>query len=83
MYEKGEGTEQDYSKAKEMYEKASAQGYAQSDYALGNLYYNGKGVPKDYSEAGKWYKNGADKGNSSCQYMLGQIAAFKPKLFRG
>ncbi len=38
MYEKGQGVEQDYTKAVSWYRKAAEQGYAEAQFNLGLIY---------------------------------------------
>ncbi len=51
LYEKGQGVEQNYIKAKEYYEKACALENADSCFNLGLLYGNGQGVKQNYVKA--------------------------------
>ena len=48
MYDKGQGTAQNYKEALAWYEKAVAQGDASAQYNLGVMYHNGQGVAQDY-----------------------------------
>ena len=70
-YYKGEGVEQDYSKAREWIEKAANQGNASAQNNMGYLYEEGKGVEQDYTKAKEWYEKAANQGNASAQYNLG------------
>jgi len=45
---------QDYEKARQWYEQAAAQGYAEAQYNLGVLYFRGQDVPTDYVRAYMW-----------------------------
>ncbi len=74
MYEKGPGTEIDYSKAARWY-KAAAElgGHPDAQYALGRLYFNGRGVLHDYAKAVKWYRRAADQGHPDAQYIVGSM----------
>ncbi|MEJ2762348.1 MAG: tetratricopeptide repeat protein [Gammaproteobacteria bacterium] len=56
MYMKGQGVEQNYTKASEWFKKAAKQHIPQAQYRLGNLYAAGQGVPRDYERAYAWYK---------------------------
>ena len=38
------------------YTLSAQQGYADSQFNLGNAYKNGKAVPQDYKEAVRWYQ---------------------------
>ena len=51
IYLKGLGTEPDYAKAREWFEKAAAQGDKRARINLGYLYEQGLGVPKDIAKA--------------------------------
>src|SRR3981081_742616 len=44
MYEKGQGSSQDYSEAVHWYRKAADQGYAEAQFNLGGMYYRGMGA---------------------------------------
>jgi TPR repeat protein len=51
LYEKGQGVSQDYTKARQWFEKAAAQGSVAAQNNLGVLYASGQGVPQDYATA--------------------------------
>jgi hypothetical protein len=51
IYLKGLGTEPDYAKARDWFEKAAAQGDKRARINLGYLYEQGLGVPKDIAKA--------------------------------
>ena len=65
LYEDGNGVEQSYEKAAELYLQAAdgEYGNTSAQYQLGILYENGWGVPADREEALRWYKAAADKGH--------------------
>ena len=67
--------QQDYTKAKSLFEKAAAQGSAEAQYNLGLLYDQGYGVPQDYAQARSWYEKAAVQGNDSAQFNLGLMYA--------
>lgn len=55
MYENGQGTRQDYSKAIPWYTRAGYHGNKNTQYRAGIIYYDGKpGVSQDYTEALQW-----------------------------
>ncbi|MGA9332889.1 MAG: caspase family protein [Rudaea sp.] len=56
IYLKGLGTDPDYVKAREWFEKASAQGSKRARINLGYLYEQGLGVPKDMGKALNLYR---------------------------
>ena len=53
---------QDFSKAKELYEKACNGGKASGCFNLGELYRAEEGVPQDFSKAKELYKKACDEG---------------------
>ena len=76
MYHQGEGVEQDYSKARDWYEKAAKQGDANAQYNLGAMYHQGQGVKQDYSKAREWYEKAAKQGDAEAQCNLGAMYEF-------
>ena len=62
MYDKGEGVRQDYLKARQWYEKAANQGYAQAQFNLGVIYYHGKGVRQNIATAKELFGKACDNG---------------------
>ncbi len=73
LYVLGEGVPQDYTKARQWFEKAAAQGHAEAQYNLGKLYANGKGVPQDYAKARQWFEKAAAQGYAEAQVSLGRL----------
>ena len=69
-YEDGDGVAQDYSKAREWFEKAAAKDNASAMNSLGVLYSNGDGVAKDYGKAREWYEKAAAKGDADAKALL-------------
>ena len=65
------GIPHDYAKARQLYEKAAAQGLAESYFNLGIMYAYGKGVRRDYAKARKLYEKAAVQGVAPAQYNLG------------
>jgi len=73
MYAKGEGIQQDYSKAREWYEKAAEQGHSKAQFYLSVLCYqdsinDGGGYIK---EAIEWGEKAAEQGDPEAQYNVG------------
>ena len=56
MFCYGLGTEQDYEKAFEWFERSAKQKNKFAQFSLANLYYYGSGVEKDLSQAFLWYQ---------------------------
>ena len=48
MYRDGEGVDQSYQRAKELYDLAVSQGEANAQYNLGVMYRDGQGVDQNY-----------------------------------
>ena len=71
MYSQGEGVRQDYSKARQWYEKAANQGSAEAQANLGYIYQYGEGVRQDYAKAREWYTKSANQGIAEAQFNLG------------
>lgn len=67
LYEEGNGVEQNYEKAAELYMQAAEgdNGNAYAQYHLGILYENGWGVSVNKDEALRWYKAAADQNHAS------------------
>ena len=55
MYYYGHGVKQDYSKAKEYYEKSSDLGDSDSINIIGTFYENALGVEQDLNKARQYY----------------------------
>jgi uncharacterized protein len=67
LYHQAQGVPQDYTKARQWYEKAAGQGDAQSQVNLGWLYFYGQGVPQDEVRAYMWYSLAADHSTGDLQ----------------
>lgn len=72
-YRKGEGVEQNDSKAFEWYLKAAEQGDRDAQYNLGLMYRKGKGVEQSESKAFEWYLKAADQGDADAQIIVGYM----------
>ena len=59
MYEHGDGVEQSYQQAAELYELVASQGHAIAQFSVGNMYANGQGVDQSYERAAKYYEAAA------------------------
>ena len=62
MYDMGEGVEQNYTKAMELYKKAIDLGNEYAMCNLASMYEDGKGVERNIDNAIKYYKDAADRG---------------------
>ena len=54
MYYQGDGVDQSYQRARELWELAAKQGNADAQCNLGTLYANGQGVEQSFETARKW-----------------------------
>ena len=63
----GEGVKQNYSKAREWFEKAAKQGHARAQFNLGFMYANGSGVEQSDSLAMRWYGRAAAQGDDEAK----------------
>ncbi|GHV59331.1 hypothetical protein FACS1894103_2490 [Campylobacterota bacterium] len=60
----GDGVQQDYAKAAELFKKGCDKGNAAGCANLGGLYYEGDGVQQDYAKTAELYKKACDKGHA-------------------
>jgi len=70
-YDRGDGVEQSYQQAKELYELAASQGEADAQYNLGLKYDKGLGVDQSYERAAEYWEAAASQGVASAQFHLG------------
>lgn len=75
MYEKGQGTKQNYVEAAKWYRKAADQGDEIAQYNLAVMHAEGRGVVKSYGEALKLYRLAAGRGYDRAQSNLGVMYA--------
>ncbi|MCN7433990.1 sel1 repeat family protein, partial [Escherichia coli] len=59
--------------AKDWYEKAAEQNFANAQFNLGMLYYKGEGVKQNFRQAREWFEKAASQNQPNAQYNLGQI----------
>lgn len=71
MYEAGQGTAKNYSKAVECYAKSAEMGNLDGQVALGWMYEHGSGIGQDFAKAMKWYRQAANQGSASAQNNIG------------
>ena len=74
-YENGEGVDQSYQQAKELYELSASQGFATSQYNLGLMYEKGHGMDQSYERAAEYFEAAARQGNANAQFNLGALYA--------
>lgn len=73
MFCYGLGTEQDYEKAFEWFERSAKQKNKFAQFSLANLYYYGSGVEKDLSQAFLWYQKSSAQGQPYASYAIAQM----------
>ena len=73
MFCYGLGTEQDYQKAFEWFERSAKQKNKFAQFSLANLYYYGGGVEKDLSQAFLWYQRASSQGQPYAAYSIAQM----------
>ena len=69
-YEHGEGLEQDYAMARELYCALAHEGSATAAYHLGWMYLNGRGVERDDNMAATWLGIAAEGGHNPSRNLL-------------
>jgi len=73
-YATGRGLPFDEKKAVEWYTKAAEQNFADSQIALGQIYFFGSStLTKDYAKAAHWFAAAADQGRPVAQNALGAL----------
>ena len=73
MFCYGLGTEQNYQKAFEWFERSAKQKNKFAQFSLANLYYYGNGVEKDLSQAFLWYQRSSSQGQPYAAYSIAQM----------
>ena len=73
MFCYGLGTEQNYQKAFEWFERSAKQKNKFAQFSLANLYYYGSGVEKDLSQAFLWYQRSSSQGQPYAAYSIAQM----------
>ena len=73
MFCYGLGTEQDYQKAFEWFERSAKQKNKFAQFSLANLYYYGSGVEKDLPQAFLWYQRSSSQGQPYAAYSIAQM----------
>jgi TPR repeat protein len=72
-FEFGEGVQQSYRTAFELFKKSADQDYAPAQYKLGLAYAYGQGVDVDPAAAAEWYKKSAAQGYALAQRTLATL----------
>ena len=69
-YYDGDGVEQDYAKAFELYSEAAEQGDAAAEFSVAYMYDFGEGVELDDLKAVEYYTRAAEQGHAAAQFNL-------------
>jgi TPR repeat protein len=75
LYDEGLGVPQDYSQAKEWFEKAAKRGHVGAQVNLGTLYLQGAGAPQSAQMALFWFSRAAEQRDSLAFAKLGWMYA--------
>lgn len=75
LYEKGRGTTQDFSVAKEWYEKSIQGGSLDGLVFLGQMYIYGNGMHQDFKKGEGLIRKAALQGSGRGMYALGEVYA--------
>ena len=73
MFCYGLGTEQDYQKAFEWFERSAKQKNKFAQFSLANLYYYGNDVERDLSQAFLWYQKSSSQRQPYASYAIAQM----------
>ena len=73
MHQYGLGTEEDFGKAAEWFQRASDKNHKYAQYSLAMLYRQGKGVPQDDREAHRLFQCSHKQGNAYASYELAKM----------
>jgi hypothetical protein len=63
----------DHQEAVYWYQRAAEQGYAKSQYNLGNEYRSGRGIKRDYDKAAYWYKLAVEQNQPNAKNALATL----------
>jgi TPR repeat protein len=74
-YKKGQGCDQNQTKAVEWYEKSANLGLSAAMSNLGNCYKNGRGVTKDVIQAREWYTKAVAQSHEIAKTQLDRLNA--------
>ena len=72
-YLNGDGVEQDYAHAMQIFQSAQEASNKKAARYIGLMYEQGLGVDQDYEAAATWYENGVEAGDLTSGYYLGLL----------
>ena len=73
MHYKGLGTNQDFTKARELLERLANQGHALAQFELSGIYYEGLGTAQDLEKSRELLEESAKQGHVIAQYLLAKM----------
>ncbi|MBR4676871.1 MAG: sel1 repeat family protein [Bacteroidales bacterium] len=76
LYEYGDGTDQDYERAFNWYQKAANLNNINAWVKMGDCYYYGNGADQNYKTAFTWYQKAANKKNVEAYCRMGKCFEF-------
>ncbi|HEY3919129.1 MAG TPA: tetratricopeptide repeat protein [Stellaceae bacterium] len=71
LYALGEGVQQDYHQAAQLFKTAADGGVAEAQYNVAVMYGQGLGIGRDPALALKWYEKAAAQGSANAAFNLG------------
>ena len=71
LYALGQGVQQDYTHAAELFKASAEGGIAEAQYNIAVLYDEGLGIGRDPVQAFAWYQKAAAQGNANAAFNLG------------
>ena len=72
-FDKGEGVEQNSTKAVELYTKAAEKGNSAAMFNLGHIFEMGEGVEQNLAKAVEWYTKAQDAGDEDAEARINDI----------
>ena len=62
-----------YNEAIKWYKLSAKQGYSDSQFKLGNIYFDGQIIPQNYHKSFKWFIKASNQNHSKSQQMISQM----------
>jgi len=69
-YDNGDGVEQDYVRAFDLYRRAAELNYGMAQYEAGKCYLDGRGVKKQRQKAIEWFEKASENGHEKAAKQL-------------
>ena len=81
MYRRGQGTREDYTRARRWLEMAARSNYAPAQKELGDIYAYGLGVEQDTAKAREFYKKAIDNGSDEAADALKDLDNLSKSIY--